>query len=284
MTRKALSRIVVAVDASEDSVAALETAIRLAEATGAEVLGVFVEDERVLGAARSPLATEVDFFSGEIRPIRLRELERQMQADARRARESLRRAAEERGVPWTFRTVRGRPDIELQVVAREADVITVGIRGRSLGRGPGSTVRVLLTGPDVRVLVVRRGGRLHGAVHVLHDGSEAADRALDVAMGLERADRRGLVVLSYGTEAGALEERLKDAPVPARIRSLSPPPPEGTGQEKDGGDLPLEDRLQVELGVARAGLLVVARASLEAAGADLREVLHRSPCPVLVVG
>lgn len=275
MAREPMRRIVVALDASEDSVAALEAAVRLAEVAGAEVVGVFVEDERVLGAARSPFASEVDFFSGELRRLRSGELERQLQADARRARSVLRRCAERHGVPWSFRTVRGRPDTELQGVAREADVITVGVRGRSPGRGPGSTVRFLLKGPDVRVLVVRRGRRLHGAVHVLHDGSEAADRALDLALGLERADRRGLVVLSLGDDREKLEERLETATMPVRIQPLGP---EGAGA------LRLEDRLQLELGASRAGLLVAPRATLEEHDADLRVLLQRTPCPLLVVG
>ena len=279
MTEEGRRRIVVAMDASEHSVAGLEAAIRLAEATGAEVVGVFVEDERLLGAAQSPFASEVDYFSGDLRRLQPAELERQIQSDARRARATVRRLAEGR-VPWQFRTLRGHPDAELQTLAREADVITVGIRGRSPGRGPGSTVRFLLTGPDVRVLVVRRGRPLQGAVHVLHDGSAEADEALDFALGLERTDRRGLVVLTLGSQEegdrladleSRLEERLQTAPMPVRILRLTQP-------------FTKPDHLCRQLDGARAGLLVAARSSLKATCGDLRELLHRAPCPVLVTG
>ena len=56
------------------------------------------------------------------------------------------------------------------------------------------------------------------------------------------------------------------------------------GQEQGARRSRLVRRLEMELAQARGGLLVTARETVEGLGADLGELLSKSPCPVLVVG
>lgn len=181
-----LRRILVAIDTSADSLAGLDASARLAAELGAELLGLFVEDEDLLRVADLQVSRRVVATSGAARKLEPGELERHVRAQARRARRELRATAERFRVPWSFRSVRGRVTEELVTAARQADLVTVGARGSSPGRGPGSTVHALLAESDRPVLVLHRNAPLGPAIHVLHDGSVAADEALRTAAGFCR--------------------------------------------------------------------------------------------------
>ena len=64
-----IRRILVALDASRHSLAALEAASELAEALKAELVGIFVEDVNLLYLAGLPFAREVRYLSGVDRPL-----------------------------------------------------------------------------------------------------------------------------------------------------------------------------------------------------------------------
>ena len=71
----AIRRILVALDASTHSLAALETAAGLAARLEAELVGLFVEDINLLRAAELPFARETSFYSSSLRPLERGELE-----------------------------------------------------------------------------------------------------------------------------------------------------------------------------------------------------------------
>lgn len=299
MTERPIRRIVVALDASAPSAAALEASARLAAALGVEMAGVYVEDSVLMRLAGTGLIREVDFFSGEARPLRADDVTRQLRVHARRAREAIRRVAEQTEVVWSFHTVRGRPDVELLAFAAEADLIILGERSRTPGRGPGSTVRALVQRGGRSLMIVRPGRARGQVLHVLHDGSSAADEALGVALTLTRAGAGRIRVLaaprlddgkpsgregpgrgpedSAGMEEmpsaeklrASLEERLLGAGVDATVRAF----------------LRWDTRTLVRaLQLGASGLVVVARHSLGGGPEELAAFLREGGCPVLVVG
>ena len=71
-----VERILVAIDASPGSLAAAETAARLAALLNAELEGLFVEDDRLLRLPAAPLARQVDSITAGPRsrrsPARMR--------------------------------------------------------------------------------------------------------------------------------------------------------------------------------------------------------------------
>ncbi|NIO41266.1 MAG: universal stress protein, partial [Burkholderiales bacterium] len=106
-------RILVALDASPHSQAALRAAAELAAELKAELLGVFVEDINLLRLAALPGAEEVVSALGRARaldPVRLERALRLQAAELRRALESV---AAETHVRWAFRVTRGRVVNEL---------------------------------------------------------------------------------------------------------------------------------------------------------------------------
>lgn len=269
-----IRRILVALDLSEDSLAALEASAELAQALGAELMGLYVEDQSVLHLTRLPFAREVDALSGHARPLESRALEGQLRSAGTRARNALEAAASRRSVAWSFRTVRGKVSAEIRRAAREAeaDLVVLGVCSRLPGRAPGSTTRAVAESP-VRVLVLRRRLGLGGAVRVGWDGGRAAREALELASLLARATGSRLVVIDLSAPevdgpAGALGELLERSAVPARVIRPS-----------RGGAAGLLGTLARTGG----GLVVLPRTLLPRGGMELR-FLGRPSGPVLLVG
>ena len=283
-----IRRILVALDTSADSAAALEAAASLAALLGAELEGLFVEEEHLLLLATGA-ATEVDLLSGRRRALERATLEGQLRARAARARRALERAAGRLRVRWTFRTVQGR--VEAELLAAGADLITLGVRGHSPRRPPGSTAAAVVTAAPLPVLVLGRGARLGRTVHVLYDGTSAARRALTIAAELARRNGAPLNVVVPGEDPEVrrreLEELLPDA---GGLVLLQVPEQEA----KKAGEIPdlaqgleslpaVDPHTLIELLRRRGcGLLVIPRRGETLAPEALREIVRRAHCPVLV--
>jgi len=181
-----IRRILVALDTSAHSRAALGAAADLAARFHAELLGMFVEDVNLLRLAELPFAREVFIYSARHRELSTREMERQLRAQARRARELLRAEAERAELEWSFEVARGRIATELLRAASEADMIILGRAGWSLtqARRLGSTARSVAAQAPSMALLLQEGGCLGPPVMVVYDGSQIGERALALALGL----------------------------------------------------------------------------------------------------
>ena len=102
-----IRRILVAIDVSVHSLAALEAAAELAASLHAELVGLFVEDETLLRAIGLPFAREYGAYSARSREIDIAELEQQLRARAGLARRALASAAQRHQVQSTFSVIRG---------------------------------------------------------------------------------------------------------------------------------------------------------------------------------
>ncbi len=203
----AIQRILVALDGSAHSLAALDAAAALAAQLGAELEALFVEDEDLLSLADLPGARVMSLVLLEAEQIDRQRMERQMRLRAVRAHEALQRQAAAAGVRASFRSVRGQVAAEIVAAAAEVDLVGLGKAGHGrMGAMPfGSTLRAALAAG--RPLLVaespRRAG--HGLLAV-YDGSAAGSRALALAGHLAAAAEQTLKVLVLaGSLAGADE-------------------------------------------------------------------------------
>jgi nucleotide-binding universal stress UspA family protein len=240
-----IRRILVALDASSHSLAALEAAVKLAAFLRAEVTGLFVEDISLLDVADLPITHEVGTFSGQAREFNRRDVERQLRAQALAAERALALTASRAHVSWTFRVARGAVSAEVLAAAAEADLVSVGSHGSRLAgwRHVGSTAHAVLSDTRCPVMVMRHGEQLEPPVVVVFDGSKASHRALIVAAMLAHAMTDEVVVITADDGSGSIErlvqaarESLADEDLDLHFHRFSPGNPVAiAGVARDAG-------------------------------------------------
>jgi len=193
----AIRRILVALDASPQSLAALDAAVNLAAKLDAEILGLFVEDAALLGLSEIPYAREVLYFSSAEAPVTRASMESRLKAQSEQARKSLEAAAERAQITWSFRTARGRVTSEVLAASAGVDLLALGKGGWSLGSRIriGSTAMGIVESSLPVFLLPERGVPENAHLLVYYDSSPAAQRGLLAAAMLARAGMDGIAVL-----------------------------------------------------------------------------------------
>lgn len=181
-----IRRILVALDASRQSLAALEAATRLASELEAELLGMFVEDVNLLRLAGLPFAREIGHATAQARRLADADMQRALRAQAARAEQALAGAARARNLRWSFRVARGQVASEILHAAQESDLLALGVTYISVSAGArfGTTLRAVLAQAPRPLLLLPAGARLGPPYVLVYDGSEAAQRALAMAASL----------------------------------------------------------------------------------------------------
>lgn len=181
-------RILIALDGSAESRAALTAAAKLGISTGAELSGLFIEDVELLRLAGLPFAIEVGLSPEMRRSLDPADVERRFRYAAERAREALREVAEASALASSFRVARGRVVPVLLAAARDAEVVAAGKRGgHRTGRRLGATGRSLIVQLQAPVLVGGVQGRSPGPAVVISSTREMPEEALGFAALLARA-------------------------------------------------------------------------------------------------
>jgi nucleotide-binding universal stress UspA family protein len=223
-------RIVVALDSSPASRAALEAAGRLAARLHAELVGLFVEDVNLLRLAKLSLASHYSLSSGSDMRLDTPALESQFRALAERAREALETLAARLAVHVSFHVARGSVTTELLSATAEGDLLILGRAGHSLVRRErlGGTARSAAREAPGPVLLLPQGASLDGPVVVVQESRLGGRVALETAAALAQALGEELVVLAAARsepEAGELaascRKALAAAGVEGRIRALA---------------------------------------------------------------
>jgi len=204
-------RVLVALDASTHSRAALESAALLATALDAELFGVFVQDLDLVNLARLPFARETGLTSASVRVLDAQSMELAMAAQARKAQRALEATAHRHGLSWSFRVTRGAVVTELLAAADEAEVLALGIAGQMeiTGRRLGSTVRGIVASASCSVLIEQRARPRGPATLLIHEDVANAARTLARAQQLARARNGNLVIALTGSPEA--RERLSAA-------------------------------------------------------------------------
>ena len=210
-----IKRILVALDTSAHSHAALEAAAIMAARLDAELLGLFVQDMELLQLAQLPFAREVGLTSAGRRPIDPRSMEVSLKAQAQMAKSAFEAAAQRHGLQCSFRVTRGHVVSELVAASADVDLLALGTSGHMeiAGRRLGSTVRGIVASASCSVLIEQRAKGAGAALLLLYEDSPSADRALARARQLAVVRGGDLVIVLTGDEATreALHARLQPA-------------------------------------------------------------------------
>lgn len=219
--RDDIQRILIAIDGSPHSMAALKLAAELASKINAELIGVYVEDINLLRLAELPITREVGFYSARLREMDIQRIKRQLRGQARRAEHALALIAESFEVHWSFHIAQGRIPAELLAAATEADLVILGKSGWSRRRRLGSTAKTLVIQFERQILVFQAGVRLARAVLVIYDGSEASKKALNAALNILEDDS-SLTVLMVTRDAENMNNLQSDVQAWAQRHNIHP--------------------------------------------------------------
>jgi nucleotide-binding universal stress UspA family protein len=270
---QAVRRILVALDASPHSHAALEEAAALAAGLEAELAGIFVLDTELMRLSALPVAHETGLTSARRRDLDPESMERALRIQADRSRAALEAAAKRHRLQSSFQLSRGNVVSELIEAANRADLMAMGVIGHMglAGKRLGSATRGVRARSRCSLLLLAPGPRLGESVVVVWSDSEDSVRALELAV--ELAGRRGsdLVVLLSGENGGWEDVKTE---IGERLA--------GTGgklivDEMASGRF---DELSGLLGRHRGGLLVVGQDCELVAEHD--DELGTLGCPVLL--
>ncbi len=197
-----LQKILVALDGSAESMVALETAVSLAAAHQAEVIGLFVEDINLLRLAELPFSREIVLTSADANNLNSQHMSQQLRAQANRAEQALHTAGEEAHVLTSFRRVRGHVPLSVVTASMDVDLLVLGRVSRPITRRLrlGSTAQAALRQPARAVLLTGKIVGTPPSVFVLFDGSEAGWQALRQAVAVTSPVSTITIVLTGGDE------------------------------------------------------------------------------------
>jgi nucleotide-binding universal stress UspA family protein len=270
-----IRRILIAIDASPHSLAALQAAADLASALDADLVGIYVEDINLVKLAGHPYVRQVSYYSATPRQFGTRQAEEELRSQANRARRALALAAQRAQLRFNFRVARGVIEQVLLEAAREADLIILGKAGWSRRRRMGSTTRLLINQSPCLIMFLQQGARLGFTIGVLYDGTPASEKALAASASLVQRRAGFLIMLLLASDIeqaralqGKVAGQLQDYELSARFRWLLGPAVRGLAEiVKDEG----------------FGALVVP-GEMEALPSEaLADLLDQIEAPVLVV-
>lgn len=268
----ALRRILVALDVSEQSRAALESAARLAAGLQAELVGLFVEDSELLQIAELPVSRLVG--PGGIAALDAALLRRAFKVQAAEARRALEATAERWQVKSSFQVTRGAAAEVVVAEASHFDLVALGRTSRPGGRRAplGATARHAARTASCSVLVSRSGKRAGCPVMVVFEGDE---RPLGLAAALSGIYSCRLLIQileSDDAAAGKLAARakawLEERGLPGQISRLES-----------------SDAMALRQAVLQAdcGLLLLDRQGPQVSQLDLDLLLEDQDTPVLLL-
>ena len=213
LEEQAIERILVALDPSAHSRAALAAAARMAVRFEAELTALFVEDANVRRLSELPFVQEVGLYTQRCRTVEVGELDRQLRIQAGRMRQAFTLVTRRIETRCSFREVRGRAAQEVLAAAAEADVVIVG-------KGAWSAVDTGRLAPEVRdilaqapssTLVLGAESDVEPPVRAVYDGTALGDKALATAARLAEDGHLMVFLLADGaTEAEGLRESAQE--------------------------------------------------------------------------
>jgi nucleotide-binding universal stress UspA family protein len=271
----AIERILVGLDTSYDSLAALRAAVELAHGLGARLHGMFVEDVNLLRVAELSVARELPYPFATRSRLSPRRMRRQLRAQAEQARQALSSLCQKRQVEWSFHVAQGSVSAEVLEEAGRADLLCVGRASRPvLGRSDvGSTATAAATEAPRSVLLVPRGTRIHPPIVVLYEDAPDARRALVLASQLAQHIEGLLSVVVPAAVTGPSREIQKQITDQLDAEGLVIRYRELIGS----GVMSLIGAIQTEGG----GVLVLGRSFLPPG--DVEKLLNEVQRPVLLV-
>ena len=193
-----VDRILVSLDNSRHSLAALKAAVELAQHYGAELKAVFVEDTTLLRLAEMPFCQEVGEYTAIVRELSSNGLSQGMVVQSRWVLRSFRNVINQTDLRAEMAILRGNINESIDTESQTCDLIIIGKTGTNpLGRPRlGSTAKALVKNHTKPLLLVEENNRLGYPMIVFYENSPLGKICLETARDLLNPEESLIILLS----------------------------------------------------------------------------------------
>ena len=206
-----LKHVLVALDDSRRSEVLLAWASQVANALGAELRCLYVEDTELLNVSAFPFAREIFVDRSADRPLTPELTVRRMLHEQERLRRLVRESAECVRVRYTFVHVRGRVAAEVLAAASQAEVLLLGRRRYGTEGSLGRTVAAVIAKASCAVMLVESALEAHLPVAGLYNDAPGAGEVLRLMLALAQADSRQLCLVIAAASAEKARQLRQEA-------------------------------------------------------------------------
>ena len=195
-TSGTFEEILVAMDHSRHSRAALELAASMAELMQAKIHGVFVRDDQWVRISKMTSLAEIDELTGNISPIGSNSVEQEIRNLEKTIQEYFEFVSRRHQLSHTWSAVQGSVAEKVIEASQTSDIITIGSRGRSYikSRKIGSSALAILQEAEKAVLILQDSHTL-GPPVVVFDGSRRSISGLRIASDIAEKNETSLFVI-----------------------------------------------------------------------------------------
>jgi len=196
-TSLTMSEILVALDHSRHSRAALDTAAAIAKLLEAKIHGLFVHDDQWLRISRLPSLAEIDELTGSLSPLGRESIEKEIRELERAIKEHFELISRRHQLTHTWSTVKGVVAEKVLDAAKNSDMITIGSRGRSFSKSGklGSTAATIIQTADKPVLILQKRNHLGRPPIVIFDGSDESVSGVNIALKIAKKNNSRLTII-----------------------------------------------------------------------------------------
>jgi len=176
-----VEKILVSLDSSKHSFAALQAALSMAHHYNASIKGVFVEDITLLNLAEMPFHQEVGEYSATVREISSDGISRGIFVQSKWVIRTFQKLINRTNLRSDFVIRRGKVNDIISRESEECDILILGKSGTNpLGyRQLGSTAKALIQKGQKNLLLVEDGNEINQPLIVLYDHSPAGQTAIE---------------------------------------------------------------------------------------------------------
>jgi len=192
-----VDRILVSLDSSRHSFAALQAAIQLADHFNAAIHGVFIEDITLLGLAKMPFRQEVGEYSAIVRDISSDDMSRGIQVQSRWIIRSFNKLINQTDIQGDFAVLRGKVSEIIANEMKNYDLLVMGKSGTNTmqpGR-LGSTTKATIQEQMKPILLVEEGNQLGFPMIVLFENTTLGMISLETCKSLIDPDDTIIIVI-----------------------------------------------------------------------------------------
>lgn len=206
-----IREILVAIDTSRHSHAALEAAASLARAMEANIQGIFVHDEIWNRVSRLPSISAINTLTGQVSPFEDDTMQERAKLLENRLRQRLQNIGRRYQITHSWHSSHGKVEEEILKAGRETDLITIGLKGASARRKIlGSSARRVIEQTEKPILILKEGLRLGATISAVYDGSKESKKGIVMALSIAERNESTLTILFVNNDPEKRKERIKE--------------------------------------------------------------------------